>query len=128
MHLVTITDQHRIDTLTAAAAEREQEIFGYQINIDNYTIMLAALPAAPLPDRLASHAAMPTEALPPAMEFADVQLIADCQYRDRIAQLLRCERIEQSKARRVLNAIKAQLPAGQADTLMVAHSKSNNDQ
>ena len=47
-----------------------------------------------------------------------VQVIADYQYRDRIRYLVRTEAIEQGKAKQVLNALKAQIPADQLDALV----------
>jgi len=55
-----------------------------------------------------------------------VQLIADYQYRDRLSYLLRTENIEQSKTKRVLEALKAQIPADQL-AQMVADAKAKID-
>jgi len=40
-----ITDQEKQAGLVMNAFHREMEIYGYQLNIDNYAAMLEALPA-----------------------------------------------------------------------------------
>jgi hypothetical protein len=87
----TITDQHRYETIATAVVQREHEIFHYQINIDNYTTMLAA-------------------------DWSPEEQ----GYKDKIAALLVTEKAEQSKAKRVYDALKAQLPADQSETLIKA--------
>jgi hypothetical protein len=86
---LTITEATRLATIATAVVQREHEIFHYQINIDNYTAMLAA------------------RWTPEEQE-----------YHDRIAALLLTEKAEQSKAKRVYDALIAQLPADQMDALI----------
>lgn len=76
----------RRDILTAAHEAREQEIMHYQINIDNYTLALEEL------------AIMPSE------DFLDL-----AQFGDQIRNLLASEKLEQKKAKLMLNVIKRQL-------------------
>jgi hypothetical protein len=59
-----------------------------------------------------------TEELPFTVSLEIMQQIADYQYRDRISYLIRTELIEQSKAKRVLDALRAQIPADQLDALV----------
>lgn len=120
MSLVTITQQDHTDTLAAAAVQREREVFGYQININNYAAMLAALPKGDWPEHLAQYKTTQVEMLPADMPDADVLSISEYQYRGRILGLLRTERVEQAKTRRVLEAIRSQLPPGQDQKLMLA--------
>jgi hypothetical protein len=74
------------EVLTTAKAQREQEVFEYQINIDNYRNALALLEA------------MPAEEREPMKEF-------EAQLRG----LLQSSLFEQAKAKLMLNAISAQL-------------------
>ena len=115
---LTITNQDTIDTLAMNVVHREREVHQYQINIDNYTAMLAALPQGEVPADIAPYMDTPTEELPAISPLETIQLIADYQYRKRIQFLVRTEAIEQGKAKRVLDALKAQLPAEQLDTLV----------
>jgi hypothetical protein len=117
---LTITNQDTIDTLALNVVHREREVHQYQINIDNYTAMLAALPQGEIPADIAEFIDKPIEELPSILPLETVQLIADYQYRKRIAFLIRTEAIEQGKAKRVLDALKAQIPADQLDALVAA--------
>lgn len=115
-----ITEQDRIDTLAAAIVHREREVFSYQINIDNYTAMLAALPEGDWPADLVQYQNTPVENLPMSMPDEDVQAIGDYQYRDRLLKLLRSEKIEQGKSQRVLDAMRSQIPAEVLDAAVAA--------
>ena len=126
MTYMTVTTQ---DTLTALAdnvVHREREVHQYQINIDNYTVMLTALPQDDWPADIAQYKTTLTENIPFSVPMETVQLIADYQYRDRLSYLLRTENIEQSKTKRVLVALKAQIPANQLEQ-MVADAKAKID-
>lgn len=118
MTLLTITQQDTIDTLALNVVHREREVHQYQINIDNYTTMLAALPQGEPPAEILQYMSTKTEELPFNVPLETVQIISDYQYRDRISYLIRTELIEQSKAKRVLDALKAQIPADQLDALV----------
>lgn len=103
------TNAEHIANLVANAAHRVDEVYQYQVNVDNYTVMLAALPTDEWPAHLAQYAAVTTDKLPWNMSDEDVDAVSDYQYRDRLRQLLRSERVEQGKARRVLEALKVQI-------------------
>ena len=115
---LTITNQDTIDTLALNVVHREREVHQYQINIDNYTAMLAALPQGDVPTEIVPYMDTPTEELPTFIPLETIQLIADYQCRKRITYLIRTEAIEQGKAKRVLDALKAQIPADQLDALV----------
>ena len=115
---MTINTQDTINTLALNVVHREREVHQYQINIDNYTTMLAALPQGEPPAEILQYMSTKTEELPLSVSLDVMQQIADYQYRDRIAYLIRTELIEQSKAKRVLDALKAQIPADQLDALV----------
>ena len=126
MTYMTVTTQ---DTLTALAdnvVHREREVHQYQINIDNYTVMLSALPQDDWPADIVQYKTTQTENIPFSVPMETVQLIADYQYRDRLSYLLRTENIEQSKTKRVLEALKAQIPTDQLEQ-MVADAKAKID-
>jgi hypothetical protein len=115
---LTINAQDTINTLALNVVHREREVHQYQINIDNYTTMLAALPQGEPPAEILQYMSTKTEELPFTVSLEIMQQIADYQYRDRISYLIRTELIEQSKAKRVLDALRAQIPADQLDALV----------
>lgn len=115
---LTITNQDTINTLALNVVHREREVHQYQINIDNYTAMLAELPQGEPPAEILQYMSTKTEELPFDVPLETVQAVADYQYRDRIRYLVRTEAIEQGKAKSVLNALKAQIPADQLDALV----------
>ena len=119
MTLLTITEQDTINTLAVNAVHREREVHQYQINIDNYNQMLTALPTGEVPADIAQYLNTQPDDLPIDMDIDDVMLISQYQYRDRLKKLLRTENIEQSKARAVLDSLKAQLPADTRDQLIL---------
>lgn len=111
-----ITNEKRKQDLIANAYYREQEVYQYQVNIDNYTVMLAALPSDEWPESLANYKLTPIEHLPDDMADEDVFMVSNLQYRDRIRSLLRTEKVEQNKAQQVLNALMVQIgPTAQDD-------------
>jgi len=115
---MTINAQDTINSLALNVVHREREVHQYQINIDNYTTMLAALPQGEPPAEILQYMSTKTEELPFSVSLDVMQQIADYQYRDRISYLVRTELIEQGKAKRVLDALKAQIPADQLDALV----------
>lgn len=106
-----ITDNEHLNNLIVAAYHRELEVYQYQINIDNYAAMLTALPTDEWPAHLVDYKAATIESLPWDMSDEDVQNVSDYQYRDRLRTLSRTEKVEQGKARRVLDALKEQIGA-----------------
>ena len=104
-----ITNTEHLNNLVQAAYYRELEIYHYQINIDNYTAMLAALPSDGWPAHLVGYAASSIDQLPIDMSDADVDSINDYKYRDGLRIAVRSDRAEQSKTIRVLDALKSQI-------------------
>jgi len=121
-----LTDQERQAGLVMNAFHREMEIYGYQINIDNYTTMLAALPADNWPADLEAFRSIKTEDLPHELTDDQVDQIGDYQYRDRLRVLVRTEKAEQNKSVRIRDVIKAQIGADY--DLLVAAFKASQAQ
>jgi hypothetical protein len=115
-----ITTQEHQNNLVVAAFHREMEVYQYQINIDNYSVMLAALPQDSWPSDLLIYRNTPPEALPESLGDVVIGLVADYQYRDKIRSLLPSEKVEQNKARRVRDALKSQIGADY-DALIAAY-------
>lgn len=118
-----VTTQEHLNNLVAAAFHREMEVYQYQINVDNYGVMLASLPQDEWPGGLVAYKNTTTDSLPENLDDATVGLIADYQYRDKIRNLLRSEKVEQSKASRVRDALKSQIGADY-DSLIDAYKAS----
>ena len=113
------TTEEHMQNLVMNAFHREVEVYGYQTNIDNYTTMLSVLPDGAWPEALAVWASSEIDKLPVEMSDEDVQIVSDYQYRDRLRALLRTERVEQGKSRRVLVALKTQIGSN-ADAAIAA--------
>ena len=119
MTLLTITQQDTTNALATNAVHREREVHQYQINIDNYVQMLSTMPTTDIPANLATYISTQPDDLPLDMSIEDVMLISQYQYKERLTKLLRTEKIEQSKAKAVLDSLKAQLPADTRDQLIL---------
>jgi hypothetical protein len=118
-----ISDQEKLVALVMNSYHREMEIYGYQLNIDNYGAMLAALPADAWPADLEAYKTIKTEDLPHELTDEQVAQIADLQYRDRLRVLVRTEKAEQNKSIRIRDVLKAQIGA-EYDALLAAYKAS----
>jgi len=116
--LSTVTQQDTFTALALNVIHREREINQYQINIDNYTHILSVLPQGIIPENIVPYMGVPPESLPNDISLEFVLEVSDYQYRERICTLIRTENIEQSKSKRILEALKAQIPADQLDALV----------
>jgi hypothetical protein len=124
---MVVTQDEHLDTMVTNAYYREKEVYEYQVNVDNYTVMLTGLPQDAIPSHLASYINTETKNLPWDMDDNDVQTIAQYQYRDKLRSLLRSEKVEQNKARLVLEALKAQIIAGGLDYDTVIDAKKQQE-
>ena len=95
MDFITITTADKQNAIADAIVVREAEIWQYQLNIQNYTAMIAGFG----PDPLSAE---------------------DAKFRDKLAALVITEKAEQAKSIRVLDVLKAQLPADQIVGLVTA--------
>lgn len=110
----SLSNTSKYPILADNAVMREQEIMSYDINITNYTAMLASLPEGEWPEHLAQYQHATLDHVPD--EYDDI--VSQYQYRDRLRYLLKTEKAERAKSFRVYEALLAQLPADQRDTLM----------
>jgi len=111
---VSNTDKYNI--LADNIVMREREIMSYDINITNYTAMLAALPEDEWPSHLAQYKTATLDQVPD--EFDDI--VSQYQYRDRLRYLIKTEKAERAKSFRVYEALIAQIPEAERDTLIGA--------
>lgn len=84
---------------------REAELYQYDLNIDNYTAMLAQLPAGDWPEHLVQYKGKTADQVP---DEYDNEVIA-LSYRDRLRALLKTEKSERKKSELVYETLKAQL-------------------
>ena len=123
-----VTTQEHLDNLVTQAYHRELEVYSYQTNIDNYTIMLTGLPEDEFPADLASFSNVETARLPASLSDADVDMISQYQFRDKLKASVRTEIVEQSKAKLILAAIKAQIMTGGLDYEAALASKKTAEE
>lgn len=132
--LLTITPQDTLNSLAFNIVHREREVHSYQINIDNYTQMLANLPQGDIPSDIIQYVGNKPEAhtkmedLPLAFTDEQIELISKYQFRVNLTLLLRTEKAEQSKAKAILTSMKEQLPADVRDQLILDASTAINAQ
>jgi hypothetical protein len=104
-----ITNDEKLASAVMNAYYREVEIYSYQVNIDNYSAMLLALPSEDWPQNWVAFKGVKIDELPHSLSDDDAQAISDYQYRDRLRSLIRTERAEQSKTIRIRDVLKAQI-------------------
>ncbi len=79
---------NKTEILTQALAGRDDEVLGYQVNIDNYRLAIAHIDAMPQRERVELH-----------------------DFKQQLEALLATERLEQKKAMVMQAVIKQQLEA-----------------
>ena len=104
-----ITNDEKLASAIMNAYYREMEIHAYQVNIENYSAMLLALPSEDWPQDWVAFKGVKVEELPHSLSDDDAQAISDYQYRDRLRSLIRTEKAEQSKSIRIRDVLKAQI-------------------
>lgn len=109
---MNITNEH----LLSAIEQRKQEIAGYQINIDNYTLMIKKI-KGDWCDETAMYKGLDTQKLAAAISDEQKLLhVADLNFRDALSVTLRAERIEQRKAILILSVLQDQLEVNDVRT------------
>jgi hypothetical protein len=119
---VSNTDKYNI--LADNAVMREREIMTYDINIANYTAMVVALPEGDWPEHLVQYMTATLDQVPDELD----DIVSQYQYRDRLRYLIKTEKAERAKSFRVYEALIAQLPEDQRDTLMAEAIARANQQ
>jgi hypothetical protein len=112
----SVSNADKYNILADNVVMREKEIMSYDINIANYTVMLSALPDDEWPSHLAQYKAATLDQVPD--EFDDI--VSQYQYRDRLRYLVKTEKAERGKSFRIYEALVAQLPEAERDTLIAA--------
>lgn len=112
MAYITITEKDRQAAIAAAIVAREQELFGYDLNISNYALLLEGLPKDPTPKEFQQPKV--GETLETAIRRAEYG------FRDEIHARLIAEKVERGKSEQVYQVLLAQLPEGEREALVLA--------
>lgn len=99
----------KIEDLELAIQQREEEVSGYQTNIDNYARMIAELPST-WPQGLTQYKGREISGIVGDIEEeSDLTLVADLLFHDKLQITLRSEKLEQRKAVLILKILKDQV-------------------
>jgi hypothetical protein len=97
------------ETLKTSLQQRKEEIFGYQLNIDNYTLMISRLPSVWPEDLLKFRGSDLATLVANIQDEAQIMLVADLIFRDKLAATLMTEKLEQRKALLVRDILAEQI-------------------
>lgn len=98
-----VTQDEHDKNLAMAIEMREQEVYQYQTNINNYTAMLAACITDPWPQRLLPYRGMGRDQLAQAIaDDDDLDLASQLAFRDELRFRIRSEKMECNKAKMML--------------------------
>lgn len=111
--------QEQQENLLRNIVWKENEVFQYRMNIENYTNMVANLPAGEWPDSILPYKNLLAEDIPHGLGDEIEDLIRMYSFRDRFLYLIRTEKREHNVAMNALMAFKARFPADQVDALVI---------
>ncbi len=113
MTYTTITPAERQADIARAAAEREKEIWGYEMNVGNYEALLERLPKDEWPKDLKRFS-------PNTVPGDKAEAWAMWQFRDEIAARLVAERVQLGRSLMIYEVLLAQLPEVGREQLLQA--------
>jgi hypothetical protein len=114
-----ISNEKRDSDLADAIVSRTHEVYGYDINIANYRVMLETLPSE-WPAHLEQYRQTDPHAAAVACPNEYLEELALVQQYDRVSALLSTEIVERTKAQNVLDALEAQIPADEREAAITA--------
>lgn len=114
-----ITPEEHKAVLVSNALHREEEIYGYQLNIDNFQAAINLLPDEPLPESLAKFAGCDPNSIPASLTDEEHDQVVRFNYRAGLVQRIRAERAQLLNATTMRDVLKAQIGKGY-DTLVKA--------
>lgn len=98
-----VTQEEHDKNLALAIEMREQEVYQYQTNINNYTAMLASCIQDPWPQRLLPYRGMGRDQLAQAIaDDDDLDLASQLAFRDELRFRIRSEKMECGKSKMML--------------------------
>ena len=99
-----VTQDEHDKNLAQAIEMREQEVYQYQTNINNYTAMLASCIQDPWPQRLLPYRGMGRDQLAQAIaDDDDLDLASQLAFRDELRFRIRSEKMECNKSKMMLS-------------------------
>jgi hypothetical protein len=99
-----VTQDEHDKNLAQSIEMREQEVYQYQTNINNYSAMLASCISDPWPQRLLPYRGMGRDQLAQSIsDDDDLDLASQLAFRDELKFRIRSEKMECSKSRMMLN-------------------------
>jgi len=119
MDLISIDVQEQNENVLRNIVWKENEVFQYRMNIENYTRMVADLPSGEWPDSIIQYKGIPAEAIPFGLSDEIEDLIRMYSFRDRFLYLIRTEKRELNVSLNALAAFKARFPADQVEALVL---------
>jgi hypothetical protein len=114
MSFYSISDDIKYAAIADNVVMREKELFAYDLNISNYTAMLANLPQGDWPSDLVQYQTSTLDQVPDELD----ETVSQYQYRDRLRLLIKTEKAERAKSFSVYQALLGQLPANTKDQLI----------
>ena len=107
----SITQTEHDKNLALAIEMRENEVYQYQTNINNYTAMLAACIQDLWPQRLLSYKGMARDQLAASIENDDdLELASQLAFRDELKLRIRSEKMECNKCKMMLDIAVSSAP------------------
>jgi hypothetical protein len=115
MSFYTINQSAKLEAVADNAFHREHEIFAYDLNIENYEAILAAMPQEDWPAELVQYKDATLDLVPDDLD----QVVSQYQYRDRIRFLIKTERAERAKSFAVYQALISQIPESNREQVLL---------
>lgn len=103
-----LTEKEKKKNLFTNIIAREQEVYQYQVNIDNYTALLNVLPTY-CPKQLVKYLGLDTSGIVEHVPLEDQQMVSDLIFRNKIEKLLCAEKLEQRKSKYVYDVLISQI-------------------
>jgi hypothetical protein len=103
-----ITQDEHDKNLAQSIEMRENEVYQYQININNFEAMVASLGSLPTqwPAHLVQYRGMSRDQMAARIEDDDeLEIAAGLAFRDELKARIRSEKMEQRKSKMVLDAL-----------------------
>ena len=117
----TISPEERQRNTLDALLDREREAYQYQVNIDNYTAMLAALPSEWTEELLPYQGVVPDDIVN-VVPSEHQQAVSDLLFAGKIAKLLVTEQFEKAKVVCVYDALATNIDPEELEGLLVARA------
>lgn len=115
-----------LSNLATSIASREQEVYQYQVNINNFEAMLqdmATLPAE-WPQRLMQYRSSTPDELVGILSAEDFDLFMNLSFRENIRRRIATEKTEQKKSMMVLGSLKKQVQDPTEIRRLIAQQKA----